>query len=412
MTAMFKSLKYILTTIVLCFFAQTVGAQAVPVDVSFCQLAKSPKEFDGKTIRVRGTLSINFEDFTLYARDCKTDQWIWLTFGGDVPGIVVSMVNDNYRKPGKDLEINGVTYGIKKDDNFRRLYAMIAARRGQKPAYTVTATLTGAFLAGQETKAANGKTTSYSGYGHLGCCSLLVITQVSDVSSVPPADLTVRGTVLGPDAKPMKGITVVNEVRGGTPPERQQTRTDEKGKFTFSDAGQLLRVEDPHYRPVARYLEPGSSAVLVRLEESKGSDWAVPSCDQVKDAGSRIGFSARFALPSGRESTLMNEEGLHAYFLYPRGDEAVEAELIISSNPEQEEDKPDRFADSKTSEQRWIKDGTGKVIGIDARGVLKTGGRWRTAVLLGHDSIRYTLRPGKSTGSMDQVIDSACIGNQ
>ncbi len=109
---------------------------------------------------------------------------------------------------------------------------------------------------------------------------------------------------------------------------------------------------------------------------------------------------------------MKNEEGLHAYFIYPRGHEAVEAELIISTNPEQEEDKPDGFADSKTSEQRWIKDGTGKVIGIDARGVLKTGGRWRTTVLLGHDSIGYTLRPGESTGSMDKVIDSACIGNQ
>ncbi len=282
---MFKSFEYFLTAIVLCLFAQSISAQVVPEEVSFCQLAKSPEEFDGKTIRVRGTLSVNFEDFTLYARDCKTNQWIWLTFGGDVPGIVVSMANDNFRKPGKDLEVNGVSYGIKKDENFRRLYALIAARRGEKPAYTVTATLTGAFLAGQETKAGDGKTTSFSGYGHLGCCSLLVITQVSDVSSVPPADLNVRGRVLGPDGNPMKGFAVVNEVQGGTPPQRQGTTTDEKGKFAFSDAGQLLRFEDPHFRPVARYLEPGSGAVLVRLEESKGSDWAVPSCDRVKRRG-------------------------------------------------------------------------------------------------------------------------------
>ena len=407
---MLKGMSYPLAVMLLCFWTgDSIWAQGTPEDVSFCKLANSPKAFDGKKIRVRGRLHANFEDFTLSGEHCDTQQRIWLAFGGDVPGIVVSMTNDNLRKPGKDLDINGVSYGIKKDENFRRLYALIAARHEEKPAYTVTATLTGAFLAGQETKARDGKATSFSGYGHLGCCSLLVITQVSNVDSEPQADLSVRGTVLGPDGKPMKGFAVVNEVQGGTPPERQRTTTDSEGRFAFSDAGQLLRFEDPDYRPLARYLEVGSAPVQVRLEEASGSDWVVPSCDQAKGAGNRIGFSAQFVLPDGWESSLVNEEGLNAYFIYPRGGEATSAELILSTNSHGEEGEPDNFAFSKRSEERWIRDSAGNVIGIDARGLMKSGGRWRAAILLGHDSAGYTVGAGKQVSALDTIIDSACI---
>src|SRR5580704_505395 len=183
--------------LVLLLVATTLRAQETPAEVSLCDLALHPKSFDGKTIRVRGTLNVNFEDFTLAIENCGTQQQIWLAFGGDVPGIVASMVNDNFRKPGVDLKVNGVSYAITRDENFRKLYALIAARHGDKPSYSVTATLTGAFLAGEERKLTNGQ--SYlGGYGHLGCCSLLVITLVSNVQSVPSADLTLDGSVLDP----------------------------------------------------------------------------------------------------------------------------------------------------------------------------------------------------------------------
>ena len=406
---MLKKLRLLALVVLFLVIAVRVRAETTPEEISFCDLAKHPKPMDGKTIRVRGTVSAEFESFTLWTKGCETQQAIWLAFGGDVPGIVASTANDNSRKPGVDIQINGVSYGIKKDENFRTLYALLAARHGEKAAYRVTATLTGAFIAGQETKTAGGQNI-FMGFGHLGCCSLLVITEVSGVESVPPGDLDVRGTVLGPDGKPMKGFTVINEVNGGTPRERQQTATDSVGKFAFSEAGQLLRFEDPNYRPLALYVESGKGAVHVRLEEAKRSDWVVPTCDQVKDIGSRIGFYARFALPDGWESSLTDEEGLHAYFIYPRGRSAAEAELILSTNPEQEEAvEPDNFADSKWSAQRWIKDSAGKVIGIDTRAELKNGRLWRAAVLLRHDSIGYTVRSGSSASVMDKMIESACI---
>jgi len=231
-------------------------AQDTPLEVSACELAKDPGAFDKKAIRVRAGLSVHFEDFSLAVPDCEGKGWIWLAFGGDVPGIVTSMANDNVRTLGVDIKVEDVPYGIKKDENFQRLYALIAAGGQDHPKYRVTATLTGKFFAGEASKSEDGK-TSYSGYGHLGCCSLFLIMEVSNVESMPPANLHLRGTVGGPDGKPMAGINVIDDILGGSPPERQQITTDANGEFEFAISGEQLRIEDPRYRPVALSVEPG-----------------------------------------------------------------------------------------------------------------------------------------------------------
>src|SRR5271157_500436 len=152
---MLKRLVPLLSCMVLPFVARPARAQTTPQEVSFCTLANDPKSFDGKMIRVRGTISDEFEDFTLFAEGCHTQQSIWLAFGGDVASNVISTVNDNFRKPGTELKVNGVSYGIEKDESFRRFYALIAARHGDKAAYRVTATLTGPFFAAGEEKLPN-----------------------------------------------------------------------------------------------------------------------------------------------------------------------------------------------------------------------------------------------------------------
>jgi len=57
-TKLFPLLAFLLAT-------STTPAQEKPAEVSLCDLASHPKSFNQKTIRVRGTLDVNFEDFTL-----------------------------------------------------------------------------------------------------------------------------------------------------------------------------------------------------------------------------------------------------------------------------------------------------------------------------------------------------------
>jgi hypothetical protein len=383
------------------------GAQADPVDVPGCDLAKSPKAFDGKLVRVRGALSVYFEDFSLDIPNCDTRQGIWLAFGGDVPGIVASTVNDTARRPGSDIKVQGISYGIKKDANFRELYALIAARHGDKPDYRVTATLTGMFFAGKELTNAKGDAPYFGGYGHLGCCALLVITQVSDVESVPPANLNVHGVVIGIDGQPVEGFAVIDDVLGGSPPDRQTTVTDKQGRFAFSNSGQQLRFESPDYRPLALPVETGGPEIHVRLEAAKQSDWVIRAC-QPAGPRKRVGFSVLFTLPKAMESEPNETIDGQSIFVYPHGGSAPEADLIISRILDGTTEEVDSL-DSEWFEERWIKDEAGKVVGIDARGRLREHGYRRTAVFFARDVATYWLDPAKPPGAGDEIINSACV---
>ena len=396
----------LLTFVFLFFHASQAGAQTGPLDVSYCELAQHPGSFDGKILRVRGTLSVHFEDFSLVGPPCGNDQGIWVAFGGDVPGIVTSMVNDNFRSPGVDVTLNGQPYTIKKDENFLRLYALIAALKGDKPAYAVTATLTGMFAAGKETTGGDGK-VRFTGYGHLGCCSLLLITEVgSEIESKPPAKLALSGNVVGPDSKPIKGAQVLSDIAGGEPPVRQQTLTDDKGRFAFSISGQLLRIEDPSYRPLAFWGNPGSAPVRLKLEDAKRSDWVIHPCDG-RTASGRVGFSVLFTLPPNMESRPFNDADSRSYFVFPLGGSMDDAPLIISSQRSDDDSAP-------SPQQRWIKDSAGTVIGIDSRSVKKRH-PWRIAHFQNRETvsyIAYRTTHGIRRALLDKIIDSACTADK
>jgi len=378
-----------------------VCAQQVPTKVDVCELAGNPKAFDGRAVEVRGALDVDFEDFTLAHPGCAEEQQIWLAFGGDVPGVVPSTVNDNFRTAGVDLRVNGISYAVKKDESFRRLYALIAARRGDKPEYRATATLTGTFLAGEESKSASTGHTYFRGYGHLGCCSLLVITQVSEVESTPPANLDLRGVALGPDGKPAKGIVVFDDVDGGEPPDRQKIVTNERGEFEFANSGQQLRVEDPKYRPVKLQVEPGGAPIRVALEEASQTDWVLRDCREPERKG-RIGFSVLFELVPSTSFSPYNEDGVHAFDIFPRGKESASAELFIIRNSERLRDSPD------SRDSRWVRDSKGNIIGVDSR--WKSYGHFsRRVSFLGFDNVHYGTQSAVRRRAYDQIIDSACI---
>lgn len=389
--------------------SRPIRAQEHPVEVSGCGLARNPKAFDHKLVRVRGRLNVEFEDFVLGLGKCNTPQEIWLAFGGDVPGIVASTANDTVRKPNADIRVDGISLAIKKDDSFRRLYALIASRPGNKPAYRVTATLTGMFFAGHETKYGGGP-LRYAGYGHLDCCSLLVITTVSDVESVPPAKLDLRGVVVGPDKKPLAGITVIDDIAGGSPPLRQTAVTNAQGRFAFSNSGRQLRIENPDYRPVALTASPGRAPVRVKLQDAKKSDWVIQRCGITTSRNKRTGFSVLFALPSSVESKKFDNDGEETLFVYRRGSDELHANLFISHEPYLAIDYADSLGSRSVSE-RWIRDAGGRIVGIDARGRNTYHGEyWRSLSFLSGDYVFYSASPSWNDLRLaNRIIDSACF---
>ena len=167
---------------------------AAPVLVALCDLLKNPKTYDGKRIEIRGKICLDMEDFTIYDPSCNTWPGLWLMFGGDVSTPTKSTVNDNDRLPGHNIKVNGIEYELVKDVKEKEFLKTLTARQAKKPAYRVTATLVGTFLAGRSKEESKAKgMPDFPGYGHMGCCHLFVIQQVSAIETKPREN--------GPDEK-------------------------------------------------------------------------------------------------------------------------------------------------------------------------------------------------------------------
>jgi hypothetical protein len=407
-------MRILLGIFALAILTTVAGAQS-PKPVTFCEVAHNPPAYDKQELRMPVAFSVAFEDFSIWDPSCKSNQGIWAAFGGDVPGLTASTSNDTSRTPGTDLVFHGASYSIKKDADFRKLYALLAAKNGEKPLYRATAMVTGVFFAGPDIAKRDDGTTEYTGYGHLGCCSLFIITSVGDVSSKPPARLTLRGTVLRPDGKPAQGIEVLSDIQGGSPPLRQSTTTNAHGAFSFDVAGQLLRVNDPRYRPVALEVVPGGAPIATHLEAAPHSDWILPACSPASlNSHSRVGFRVKFSMPPEFRSEKEPREVGDAYAIglaQPEGFRIIDdTRAVVITNDSGPQDDPEPRAAGDTYKLRWIKDSDGQVIGMDMEGLSPKYGPWRNAIFYGHEYAAY-ISDEKDIGAAlrDSVIDSACI---
>ncbi len=174
---------------------QTNPEKRIVRDVDYCELVHNPKAYDGQFVRVRGHVSLDFEDFSIYEPGCslgpnsegKYLAGIWLTFGGDENEATTYCCVNPERKKNTDIQINGVSVPLARDSEYFEFRKRLDASRNNRPDgqpcdwgeckfYRVSATLTGLFFAKKIER------DSETGYGHLGCCHLLVIEQVSAVT--------------------------------------------------------------------------------------------------------------------------------------------------------------------------------------------------------------------------------------
>lgn len=164
-------------------FAIMLGAQgsaqftrdAIPTakEVGVCALQTDPADYDQKTIRVSGIVSHGFEQFVLSDPKCGGDSTIWLEYGGDFNSDTVYCCGSTAgASRGRTLVIDGITLPLIKDALFRRFDARIRSTKDVK----FQATIEGHFFAGVKQQLPGGE--RWGGYGHIGCCTLLVIQRV------------------------------------------------------------------------------------------------------------------------------------------------------------------------------------------------------------------------------------------
>ncbi len=176
-----------------------------PAKVTVCDLYQNAPKYNKQLVEVRGRVGFGFEDFTLSAADCKIKDpsiydpseygglpSVWLEFGGDIEAPITYCCGSHERKKGADIEVEGIKIPVQWDIELERFVRLVSAKRKRAPNgsdcfqacyfFEVAATITGRFFAGERFDRADGK-YFYQGYGHLGCCNLLVIQSVKDVEA-------------------------------------------------------------------------------------------------------------------------------------------------------------------------------------------------------------------------------------
>jgi len=180
---------------------QAAAPAAGPVDVSVCDVVKKPASFDGKMVRIKGTVVAGFDEFVIKdATDANCGfqvDGIWLSYpqgskakSGPVAMVTVQPAHNfggSYKAPSR----TPVT--LDKSKEFKQFDSLLVQPH-QKGAdmclgcarYEVTATLVGRLDAVADAtlkRDASGKIVGFGGFGNMNAYpARLVLQSVSDVT--------------------------------------------------------------------------------------------------------------------------------------------------------------------------------------------------------------------------------------
>jgi hypothetical protein len=191
----------VLIGLLLAFGCGLHAQAAAPVDVNVCDVVKNPASFDGKMVRIKGTVVAGFDEFLI--KDASDPNCgyqvngIWLSYpqGSKAKSGPVAMVTAqparNFAGTWKAPTRTPVT--LDKSKEFKQFDSLLAQPH-QKGAdmclgcarYEVTATLVGRLdtVADASIKRdASGKITGFGGFGNMNAYpARLVLQSVSDVA--------------------------------------------------------------------------------------------------------------------------------------------------------------------------------------------------------------------------------------
>jgi hypothetical protein len=173
-------------------FAQT-SADGTVSAVEVCEVVQNPTAYDKQLIRFRGRLEFEFEGDNVDDHDCGVKllhTGIWWTYGGD-PLFALSHQTDRIKHLVSPILRDASFQTFNEHVRLRRLILPDGKHcRSQRDCayYDVVATFSGRFFSGHQQPQRRG----LGGYGHMGCCHLFVIEQISDVTAqrtpIPPDD--------------------------------------------------------------------------------------------------------------------------------------------------------------------------------------------------------------------------------
>ena len=187
-------MRHFLALILVCF-AVACPLAAQVVDASACDILANPQSFDGKVVRIKGTVAAGFEEFAIKASGCNQGA-IWLAYpegtkakAGPVAVVQTQLGRNN---PSPVANPNRSVVKLERNKDFKQFDSLLSTpyKSGSMclgcVRYTVTATLVGRLDGTKDTgviRDKDGKFVGVSGFGNLNNYSArLVLQSVSDVT--------------------------------------------------------------------------------------------------------------------------------------------------------------------------------------------------------------------------------------
>jgi len=254
-----RSMKRVLLLAVL-IAAGACALQAQAVDTTVCDVLKDPASFNGKLVRIKGTVSVGLDQFIVGGTDCgRPVNAIWLAYpdgtkGKTGPDAMLEL-RPAHNFAGKYTAATRTPIKLEKDKAFKQFdsalaeqhkgnYMCLGCRR-----YQVSATLVGRLDGVADAslqRDASGKITGLGGFGNMNAYpARLVLQSVSDVTPkeidyskddaltkgiTPPSDPPTSGGVFDPLTAARSTATAIGSSQVGITAQKDANVYGKKGE--------------------------------------------------------------------------------------------------------------------------------------------------------------------------------------
>ena len=179
------------------FCLATVSIHGQAVDTSVCDILKAPQAFNGKTVRIKGTVSSGFDEFIIKAEGCRYHiGGIWLAYPEGTKAksgpVAILQLQEASNFAGTSAPVERAAVTLDKNKDFKQFDSLLAAPyKGSGICLgctksEVSATLTGRVDAVQPAlrRDTSGKIIGIAGFGNLNAYPVrLVLQSVSEVEA-------------------------------------------------------------------------------------------------------------------------------------------------------------------------------------------------------------------------------------
>jgi hypothetical protein len=220
-----------------CLLSACITLPAQTVDTTVCDILANPQSFDGKIVRIKGTVIAGLDEFAIKDASCHQPiHAIWLAYptgtAGKAGPAVVLQLQLAKNSTGTAVAPDRKPVQLDKNKDFKQFDSLLATPYKSGALclgcgkFTVTATLTGRLDGSKETgatKDATGKFVTVSGFGNMNLYTARLVLQ--SVADVVPQEIdyskaaAAKGS--GDDGSDMSMSSAVQAFPAGTPAAQQ-----------------------------------------------------------------------------------------------------------------------------------------------------------------------------------------------